>query len=267
MTSAEVGIYIRLICYAWLAQGLPNDTDELATMVGESRSAFEKAWKRVSRCFDFVSDRLVQPRLERVREEQDEYRSRMAERSRLGVEAKRRRARESGQPQVESEVQPKVDLKSTPAPAPANTSLLRKAAVTATNTGNEKPAVPYEKLAFPSHLAASLPEDVSDLAIVAIDFLAAFGNVTKPEARQRHSADYVGALAAFRGRGCSAAEAWSAFGDARIANNGRPLFGAEAKKAISFAPSRPSLRVVGPVDSGRGPYAGVPQTIAAEDRR
>lgn len=268
MTNAEVGIYIRLLCYAWLDEGLPTDHDELATMARESRSTFEKAWKRVGRCFEIVDDRLVQPRLERVRAEQREYRDRQSQAGRAGAE---KRWRADGDPIVSPS--PKngdpIDSplgsaipkhSSASAPASANTSSLRDAAETAAKTRYEKPPCP-------SHLPAALPADVADLAIVAADFLAAFGNVTTAKARDKHGSDYVGVLAAFRGRGCSTAEAWSAFGDARIANNGRPLFGAEAKKAISFAPSRPSLRVVGGADAARGPYAGVPQTIAAEDRR
>lgn len=262
MTNAEVGIYIRLLCYAWLDKGLPTDHDELATMARESRPVFEKAWRRVGRCFVMVDGRLVQPRLERVRAEQDEYRARMADRSRRGVEARQRLRTERGQPQVQPTVKPVVepnaDLKLTPPPPPPNTSSLREAAGTAEKARYEKPP-------FPSHLPAALPDAVADLALVADDFLAAFGNVTTARAREKYGSDYVGALAAFRGRGCSAAEAWSAFGDARIANNGRPLFGAEAKKAISFAPSRSPSRGISAAP--RGPYDRVPATIAAEDRR
>lgn len=267
MTSAEVGIFL-LLCYAWFDEGLPNDRDELAMMVGESRSAFEKAWTRVGRCFEVVDDRLVQPRLERVRAEQSEYRDRQSQAGKAGAE---KRWRADSSPIVTSSSQngdpifPRLASaipkhKSAPAPASANTSSLREAAEAA-------PKTRYEKTPCPSHLPEALPPDVADLAIVAADFLPAFGNVTTPKAREKHGSEYVGVLAAFRGRGCSTAEAWSAFGDARIANNGRPLFGAEAKKAISFAPSRPSLRVVGGADAPRGPYAGVPQTIAAEDRQ
>lgn len=79
------------------------------------------------------------------------------------------------------------------------------------------------------------PKETDRLRALALIFLDAFGNTRDDEAVKKHVGAYMNALAVMRGRrGVSIAIGWAACEQAREANGGRPLFGDELKKAISF---------------------------------
>lgn len=82
MTTEEIGCYWLLLCYGWLDGSLPDDEAFLARLTRMSRARFAKAWKLVGQCFERREDgRLVNPRQERERAFQVEYRERMRDRS------------------------------------------------------------------------------------------------------------------------------------------------------------------------------------------
>jgi uncharacterized protein YdaU (DUF1376 family) len=74
MTDAEVGFFVRCLNHAWMNEGIPADEEELERVIPGKRSEeeFKRIWKRVSRCFVQVGDRLVNPRQEEERAEAKE---------------------------------------------------------------------------------------------------------------------------------------------------------------------------------------------------
>ena len=93
-------------------------------------------------------------------------------------------------------------------------------------------------------MPARLPDEIDALKRVAITFARTFGNAHDDKALSKHGPAYVGALATFRSRGVAVATVWQCFCDARLSQDGRPLFGASSKKALAFLPaglSRPAI--------------------------
>ena len=75
MTLAERGAYIDLLAYAWQDGGLPDDDAELARMLQITVRAWRTLAPRVRPRFAAWDGRLVNTRLERVRDEQAAYRA------------------------------------------------------------------------------------------------------------------------------------------------------------------------------------------------
>jgi uncharacterized protein YdaU (DUF1376 family) len=76
MTDEELGVYVRLLCHAWLEGSIPADRVRLARMTRRSLSRFERVWRAVGPCWDtdpWDPDRLVQRRMERERTKQVTY--------------------------------------------------------------------------------------------------------------------------------------------------------------------------------------------------
>ena len=89
----EVGIYTRLLLSQWSNKSLPNNVTRLARIAGCSPQKFQKAWGQIAIKFTKNGDgRLQNPRLEREREKQQKYRELQAEKSKKGVEARRKQA-------------------------------------------------------------------------------------------------------------------------------------------------------------------------------
>ena len=84
MSNTEVGIYWRLLSYAWLDEGISTDLNDLALLVHESKPTFAKAWKRVGQCFEIRNGRYVNPRQERDRADQTAYREMKSARGKAG---------------------------------------------------------------------------------------------------------------------------------------------------------------------------------------
>ena len=87
---------------------------------------------------------------------------------------------------------------------------------------------------FPGKSDMIFPSDVAGMRTWADYFLAAFANCKTDEAKAKHRSTYVETLSIFRGRKLSPAIAWECFGQAWVNLNGKPLFGASAKKALAF---------------------------------
>jgi len=91
MSLKERGVYITLLCHNWLEQSLPNHVPTLAKLVDLRTKVFATMWNSVlARCFFTGSDgRLRNPRLEREREKQAEFRAIKAAAGRLGGRPKK----------------------------------------------------------------------------------------------------------------------------------------------------------------------------------
>ncbi len=50
MNLEQIGAYIKLLCYCWNNNGLPNDQEELKQMCGHPKN-WDKIWKKVGKCF------------------------------------------------------------------------------------------------------------------------------------------------------------------------------------------------------------------------
>src|SRR5262245_47922862 len=70
MDHESVGIYMRLLCYAWIEVGVPSDLTALAMLVGVE--AFARCWPQIQPCFALneTGDRLVNNRQELERAKQ-----------------------------------------------------------------------------------------------------------------------------------------------------------------------------------------------------
>lgn len=116
MTLEERAIYFDLLCQSWLDDGLPDDVDELARIVGVDRIRFGSAWERIRRQFAVGADgKLRNPRLESEREKQVSLWSRRSEAAKVANAAKAERNRI----RIGSESERNVVVSPAPAPAPA----------------------------------------------------------------------------------------------------------------------------------------------------
>lgn len=93
LSFEERGIWLHLICLAWLNGGLDSDTTVLARSCGLPQRDFDRAWRRIGAHFELRGDRLVNPRQEREREVQAINRAR---RSDAGKDGNAKRWHDSG---------------------------------------------------------------------------------------------------------------------------------------------------------------------------
>ncbi len=90
-TNEEVGAYQRLLDYAWINRGIPQDPARIAIIVSVSADYFqEKLWPTLStKWIQNGHGNLVNPRQEKERKKQQEYRDRQRDAGLRGVEAKK----------------------------------------------------------------------------------------------------------------------------------------------------------------------------------
>ncbi len=90
-TNEEVGAYQRLLDYAWINRGIPQDPARIAIIVSVSADYFqEKLWPTLStKWIQNGHGNLVNPRQEIEREKQKEYRDRQSESGKKGAAAKK----------------------------------------------------------------------------------------------------------------------------------------------------------------------------------
>ena len=87
MTPEEVGGYIRALCHQWNRGGLPDDNERLALMMGISNA---HALQHIRTKFKIGEDGLLRnERLERTRQEQDDYRASRKQNAVIGWEKRR----------------------------------------------------------------------------------------------------------------------------------------------------------------------------------
>jgi uncharacterized protein YdaU (DUF1376 family) len=86
MDLEERGAYITLLCHAWDHEGIPTDERRLARILGVNKADFDRIWPIVKPKFEQRGDTFINPRMEKVRREQSEYRERQREAGIKGAE-------------------------------------------------------------------------------------------------------------------------------------------------------------------------------------
>src|SRR5262245_43898890 len=87
MTDEALGVYVRLLCHAWLEGSIPAEPSKLARMLRSNRRRFDTLWEAISPCWVPSTEqdsRLVNPRLEAERLKQVEFSTRQRERATQG---------------------------------------------------------------------------------------------------------------------------------------------------------------------------------------
>tara|TARA_Y100000004_G_scaffold84349_1_gene94679 strand:+ start:3260 stop:4120 length:861 start_codon:yes stop_codon:yes gene_type:complete len=88
MSMEERGVYITLLSYAWLEEGLPQDINKLARLCGNPKN-FSKTWEVVGECFYIdEDDKLKNPKMEEIRETLQSYKKKMSEAGKKGMESR-----------------------------------------------------------------------------------------------------------------------------------------------------------------------------------
>lgn len=112
MTAEEFGVYWRLICHSWNKGGLPNDDQRLALMAGQC-SGTAVAYAKTK--FEVGEDGLLRnPRLEKVRQEQENYSKMQSEKAHLRWDT----IKKNGHAAAYAPAQPK---QCSPSPSPSPT--------------------------------------------------------------------------------------------------------------------------------------------------
>ena len=89
MSLAEQGAYLRLMCYAWLDEGIPDDPLLIAKLLQIPIRTWRKMESRMRVVFVQNGEgRLINPRQERVRDEQRKHNERMTLAARKGASAR-----------------------------------------------------------------------------------------------------------------------------------------------------------------------------------
>lgn len=127
LTSAQEGVYIRLLCYCWREGTIPADVDQ--ALMSCKRDAKKKDVEYVLENLFLPSTdakRLIHPRLEKERAKQAEFSKKASEAGRKSA-AKRQRAFngrstgvENGLPKTPTESQPKSNSSSSSSDIPPN---------------------------------------------------------------------------------------------------------------------------------------------------
>jgi len=83
MTNQEVGVYIRLLSHQWVNGNLNGDPNRLANVVGID---LLEVWPEIKHKFELGEDgRLKNPKLEKVRQTQIDYRAKQSEAGKRGA--------------------------------------------------------------------------------------------------------------------------------------------------------------------------------------
>ena len=86
----EVGIYFRLLMYQWVNGSVPSDVARLAKIARMSQKKFQNRWKIISGKFkENGNNGLINQRMEKTRQKQDNYMKSQSDAGKRGVEIKR----------------------------------------------------------------------------------------------------------------------------------------------------------------------------------
>lgn len=81
LSTEEVGAYILLMCHCWDKGSVPANLTLMARIARLSPAKMRKAWDALSAKFRATDAGYIQPRIERERQKQDEYRRRQSDAS------------------------------------------------------------------------------------------------------------------------------------------------------------------------------------------
>lgn len=89
MTLEQEGAFLRLLCHAWLHESIPGDVPSLAKICRVAPSKMARLWPGVKPCFHRDdAGRLVNRKLEKIREGQRRFRQERSESGRKGAARK-----------------------------------------------------------------------------------------------------------------------------------------------------------------------------------
>ena len=126
MSMEERGIYITLLAFAWLENGVPNDISVLSRLCGNPPK-FEESMISVMNCFYELDGRLYNKRMESIRLEQKEKRVKASEAGKKGAK-----------------IRWQSDGKAIATPMPSHNSAT--ATATSTTTASTTTKIPYDKV-------------------------------------------------------------------------------------------------------------------------
>jgi len=90
-TDEEFGIYVRLFVNSWITNDIPEDINRMSGLVFAGPDRLAELWPLIGQKFTKAPGkpgRLVNPRLEEVRKEQQEYRKKQSEKGKAGAAAR-----------------------------------------------------------------------------------------------------------------------------------------------------------------------------------
>ena len=160
MTTDEVGAYTLLLCLEWNETGFVFDEEELARWCRMSRAKFRKAWSRVSRCFEERDGRMYNPRLQKEREKQAEWREKSAKGGRASAQAKAKGGARVVQPPLVPNGNTPVSSLQSPSPVTTQQQLPATAGTAKPSTirvRKPRPAAPWMGLVRPAWTLGTLP--------------------------------------------------------------------------------------------------------------
>lgn len=89
MSAEEVGVYTRLLCSAWINDGIPSDHTQLARIAGVTVKRFQSMWPVLERCWQQNGDgKLHNRRQEEERQKQQRWREKSAKGGRASARAR-----------------------------------------------------------------------------------------------------------------------------------------------------------------------------------
>lgn len=92
MSPEQLGVYIRLLCNSWVNRGIPSEPRQIARIAGVSERKLNALWPALKGRWESDGNGgLVNPRLETVRAERDEW-SKKSREGGLASAAKRQAA-------------------------------------------------------------------------------------------------------------------------------------------------------------------------------
>lgn len=93
MSDEALGVYVRLLCHAWLEGSIPDDPTRLCRMLKKNRRRFDALWPSIAPCWapstegSSCSNRLINPRLEIERRKQQAFNTKQSERATSGYKS------------------------------------------------------------------------------------------------------------------------------------------------------------------------------------
>lgn len=112
-SGPERGLFLQLLGCQWASGPLPADCERLARAVNYEVGEFSRLWPVIAPKFQLLDGKLVNRRLETIREKNAEVQAKRLEGSRKGVQARRElgQIRPKSEPVVDAEVVPEVQPK------------------------------------------------------------------------------------------------------------------------------------------------------------
>ena len=87
MSNAEVGCYIKLLCFCWDRGSIPNNICKISKLCNEPKKIMAQLWPSIKPCFENgnLKGRLIHPRLYKERKKQIEFKEERAASGKKGA--------------------------------------------------------------------------------------------------------------------------------------------------------------------------------------